>query len=146
MIKRDNLELKATKEVLDETYKSFSDRVNALVKEIGMGDSSHQVIADFFGIPKNCCRGVLSNVNDIPVADMMKIAEALETTPDYLLFGLEKDRPVRKRECIDSPSVYERMFISRENMITMLLEDILPSLTEEEKETVLNQAKLLAKV
>ena len=145
MIKRDQLELKATKEVLDETYKSFSDRVNALVKEIGMGECSHQVIADFFGISKNCCRGVLSNVNDIPVADMIKIAESLETTPNYLLFGLEKDRPVRKNECISSPSVYEKLFISKENMLGMMLDDILPSLTEEERETVLNQAKLLAK-
>lgn len=145
MIKRDQLELKATKEVLAETYKSFSDRVNALVKEIGMGDSSHQVIADFFGIPKNCCRGVLSNVNDIPVADMLKIAEALETTPDYLLFGLEKDRPVKKNESICSPSVYEKMFINKENMITLLLEDIFLKLKDEEKETVMEQVKLFAK-
>ena len=145
MIKRDQLELKATKEVLDETYKNFSERVNTLLQEIGMGDCSHQVIADFFGISKNCCRGVLSNVNDIPVADMIKIAEALETTPDYLLFGLEKDRPVKKSECSSSPSEYEKMFISKENMIDMMLNDILPKLTDEERETVISQAKLLAK-
>ena len=38
-----------------------------------------------------------------------------------------------KDESYYSPSLFEKMFINKENMISLLLKDILPSLTDAKK-------------
>lgn len=138
-------ELKATQERIDEIYNGLSLRLNQALKDKGLNDKSLQTMSDYLGLKIYRFKGIIGNKSDIPFADLISIAEKLETTPDYLLFGIREKKQEKSSATITTKcSIYEAVFISKEKMTDMLINTIFPKLSDEQRNAVMTHARLLA--
>lgn len=146
------LETKATEVCVDKVYAGFNTRLKELIRKRGVNQLSYPVLAEYLGLTVSRCRGVISGISDIPVQDMLNIAKALDVSPDYLVFGVGDDDVTGRMPVTEatearhsSPSsVYDQLFLDRDRMINLLMDTVLPSLDDEEREAVFTHARLLA--
>lgn len=133
------LELKATQERIDGVYAQLALRLNEALSDKGLKGRSLSAMAGYLGIGEAKVKGILNCTRDVPLADIIKIAEKLAVSPDYLLFGIGE----KKRSSLSEPSVYDSLFIDRDGMIDLLINTVLPKLDDEEREAVMLHARLL---
>lgn len=135
------LELKATQERIDSVYAQLALRLNEALNNKGLKGRSLSAIAGYLGIGEAKVKGILTCSRDVPLADIITIAEKLDVSPDYLLFGAGEKK--RQPQAVCAPSVYDPMFIDKADMIDMLINTVLPKLDDEEREAVMLHARLL---
>lgn len=69
-------------------WNTIGERIKKQRKECGISQAK---LAEKIGIKKSTLSAYETNVNDIPGKILLKIAEELETSVDYLLFGKKVD-------------------------------------------------------
>lgn len=143
---RPDFELKATQERIDEIYEGFSLRLKGVLEERGFTDCSLVSIARYLGLHEEKLKGLLTNTRDLPLSIILMIAEKLDVTLDYLLFGVctkKEEKP--SVPAVSEPSVYDAMFADRSKMTDMLFNTILPKLDDAEKQAVITHIRLLGR-
>lgn len=135
------LELKATQERIDGVYAQLAVSLDEALLAKGMKNRPLSAIARHLGVGEAKVKGIMTCTRDIPLADIITIAEKLDVSADFLLFGTGKKRKTR----VSEPSVYDSLFIDRDDMIDMLINTVLPKLDDAEREAVMLHAELLGK-